>query len=196
MVGTGDILLFSDEDIVYDAGYEQRILDEFEKHPEAEAIMFSLENTSDWNLGRLQTDQFRRATRRSVTASGVWGLVIKKDVLLKHNLHFNQYFGPGTDAYSGEDTIFLQDIIKGGIRMYMSPVVIASIDQSTSTWFDGFTDKYYIVKGMVLAAAYPKLAPVLAVRSVYRMTRKAGCERSFRELRKLYFQGIKQFHKR
>ena len=34
-----DIVLFSDEDIVYDAGYEKRILDAFEAHPEADVVV-------------------------------------------------------------------------------------------------------------------------------------------------------------
>lgn len=39
---TADIILFSDEDIVYDAGYEQKILREFEKHPEADMLLFNM----------------------------------------------------------------------------------------------------------------------------------------------------------
>ena len=34
----GDIVLFSDEDIIYDAGYSDKVLKEFEKHPEADML--------------------------------------------------------------------------------------------------------------------------------------------------------------
>ena len=33
---TGDFLLFADEDIVYDSGYEQKVLEQFAQHPEAD----------------------------------------------------------------------------------------------------------------------------------------------------------------
>lgn len=38
----GDIVLFSDEDIVYDTGYERRILDAFAAHPEADLLLFNM----------------------------------------------------------------------------------------------------------------------------------------------------------
>ena len=36
------ICVFSDEDIVYDDGYEQKILDEFRKNPKADVLMFNV----------------------------------------------------------------------------------------------------------------------------------------------------------
>ena len=42
MRAEGDIVLFSDEDIVYDRGYEQRILDAFKAHPEADLLLFNM----------------------------------------------------------------------------------------------------------------------------------------------------------
>ena len=36
----------------------------------------------------------------------------KKETLERHNLFFNQTFGPGTENYCGEDTIFLMEMIK------------------------------------------------------------------------------------
>lgn len=190
-----DYVMFSDDDLCFVNNYEKIVCNEFKIHPEADAIMFSIENTGDWNLGKLASKKFRKATRRSVTASGVWGVVFKKTVLLKKNLHFNQFFGPGTDYYSGEDTIFLQDVIKSKMNIYMSPTVIAEIDQSESTWFEGFTDKYYIVKGAILAATYPGIAKLLAIRSAYRMSKKRDCTRKMKELFKLYKMGIEEYRK-
>ena len=34
----GDIVLFADDDIVYDDGYEELVINEFQKHPEAEMM--------------------------------------------------------------------------------------------------------------------------------------------------------------
>ena len=38
----GDIVLFSDEDIIYDRGYADKVLKEFEKHPEADMLRFNI----------------------------------------------------------------------------------------------------------------------------------------------------------
>ena len=38
----GDICLFSDEDIVYEPGYAEKISEEFEKNPDADMILFNV----------------------------------------------------------------------------------------------------------------------------------------------------------
>ena len=38
----GDIVLFSDDDIVYDDDYVKKVEEEFDKHPEADMIMFDV----------------------------------------------------------------------------------------------------------------------------------------------------------
>ena len=39
---TDEIVLFSDEDIVYKEGYNRMVTDAFEKHPEADALFFNV----------------------------------------------------------------------------------------------------------------------------------------------------------
>ena len=39
----GDICLFADEDIVYEKGYARMVTEEFEKHPEADMIVFNVQ---------------------------------------------------------------------------------------------------------------------------------------------------------
>ena len=39
MRAESDIVLFSDEDIVYDKGYEKRVLDAFEEHPDRKSVV-------------------------------------------------------------------------------------------------------------------------------------------------------------
>lgn len=72
----GDIVLFSDEDIQYDKGYEARILDAFAAHPEADFLLFNVRvgesratyytkayhRVHIWNAGRYPTYSF--AVRR------------------------------------------------------------------------------------------------------------------------------------
>ena len=39
---SNEIILFSDEDIVYDDGLEEKILEQFDAHPEADMILFNM----------------------------------------------------------------------------------------------------------------------------------------------------------
>ena len=130
-----------------------------------------------------------------MSSSGVWGVVIKQDVLKRNNLHFHEYFGPGTENYCGEDTIFLQEMINKGVKFYRSPVDIAAIDQTESTWFNGHDQKYFYVTGMVFATCYPKLCRLIVIRSAFRFSRKKDCKLSFFKILSAYNKGISKIKK-
>lgn len=189
-------IMFADDDQILVDGYEKIVLDVFDRHPGAEAIKFCVDAVHARNLGKSYSGKFKKAHILSVTSCGVQGLVIKRDVLLKHNLHFNEYFGPGTPYYCGEDSIFLQDILKKGIRLYLSPIVISTIYETGSTWYEGYTEKYFCVNGMILAAIYPQIAYLLAIRSAFRFSRRADCQMKFKDIFKCYCKGIGDYLRR
>ena len=194
---TADYVLFSDDDLVFENNYVQLIENEFLKHPEANAIKFNLYNISQSRKISMKSIQkFEPATRRNMGGSGVWGVVVKRDILKQHHLFFREDFGPGTDNYCGEDTIFLQDLVNAKIGFYRSPVIIAGIDQTTSTWFEGHNEKYFTVSGKIFAATYPLLAYLLAIRGAYRFSKRKDCSMGFIDILKCYCKGIREYNKR
>lgn len=188
-----DYIMFSDDDLTFFDGYEEAVLQEFEKHPKAQVIKFGLNNVGvKRKTSQGSCKSFFKANRRNVTSSGTWCLAIKKEILLKKNMHFNEYFGAGTENYCGEDTLFLQELINKKIKMFFSPVTIADINQDETCWFEGYNEKYFRVSGMVLATAYPKLANLLAIRSAYKFSKRKSCNMKFKAILKCYKQGIRQ----
>ena len=188
-----EYIMFADDDQVMVDGYEAVVMDAFARNKKAEAIKFCIEAVQARNLGKSYTGKYKRAGIRSVTSSGVQGLVIRRDVLLKYNLHFNEFFGPGTPLYCGEDSIFLQDLLKKGVKLYLSPEVISKIYEQGSTWYEGYTEKYFMVNGMILSATYPLLAYLLAVRSAYRFSKRKDCDMKFRNILRCYSNGIREY---
>ncbi len=189
-----DLIMFADDDLVLKDGYEEIILSEFETHPEAEAIKFNLYDMSKVRkLSMKKTEYFKKATRRNLSASGVCGLVIKRQVLIKNNLRFNENFGPGSENYCGEDSIFLQEVINKKINTYLSPVEIAGVDLTDSSWFDGYNEKYFYTAGKVFAVMYPKLGRLLAIRSAHRFLKRKKSDLKFKAILKCYFKGIKDY---
>ena len=187
-----DYVLFTDDDLVFADGYERMIEEEFERHPEAEAIRFNIhEMPSSRRLGMRRIERFERATRRNMSASGVWGVVVKNEILKKHSLRFHENFGAGTVNYCGEDTIFLMQMIDKKVKFYRSPVDIAGIAQMESSWYRGANEKYFTVAGAVLAEAYPKSAYLLAIRSAFRARRRKRGKLSLWRMLVCYFRGIR-----
>lgn len=190
MFDEAEYIMFSDDDLMFHDGYESIILEEFDRYPMADAIKFNLNCISKRKLAMGTIQKFRKAKRRQLSSYGVWGLVIKKDVLLDRNLCFNERFGPGTKNYCGEDSIFLQKMIKKGISLYVSPKYIADIDQSDSSWCEGWNEKFFTVGGMVIHECYPILSFVLVLRSAIRAYKRGKTELSFLEILKCYYKGI------
>ena len=188
-----EYVLFSDDDLVFVDGYEQLILDEFEKHPEAEAIKFNIHDLSKTRkISMRRIEQFEKATRRNMSSSGVWGIVVKRDTLKKHNLHFHENFGTGTENFCGEDTIFLMEMLDKKVRLYRSPVDIAGIDQTESTWFKGHNERYFTTVGMVLGTIYPVLAYPMAIRSAWKAYQRKDSGMGYWEILACYYRGIRK----
>lgn len=188
---TADFIIFADDDLVFNNGYEGLILAEFDNHPEAEAIKFNLHDLStERKISMKRIQRFERATRRNMSSSGVWGLAVRSNVLKKYNLHFHERFGPGAEFFCGEDTIFIMKMLDLGIKLYRSPIDIAGIDQTESSWFRGFNERYFITTGRVFQEIYPGLSYLLAVRSAYRFSKRKNCTIPFLQILKYYFEGI------
>lgn len=188
-----EYIMFSDDDLVFVSGYEKLILDEFEAHPEAEAIKFNIHDLSKTRkISMRRISVFEKATKRNMSSSGVCGLVIRADVLKKYNLRFREDFGPGTENYCGEDTIFLMEMLKKKIKLYRSPVDVAGIDQSESSWFQGHNEKFFTTIGKVFRIIMPKLAYLLAVRGAYRFSKRDDCTMGFSQILKCYIKGIQE----
>lgn len=187
-----DYILFTDDDLVFNDGYERIILTEFEKHPEAEAIKFNLHDLSKIRkISMSKIECFEKATRRNMSSSGVCGLVVKTETLKKHNLHFNENYGAGTDNFCGEDTIFIMEMLDKKIHFYRSPLDIAGIDQTVSTWNEGHNARYFMTCGMVLGTIYPMLSYLLVIRSAWKAYRRNDSGMSYRKILSSYYKGIK-----
>ena len=154
MRSTADIIQFADDDMVFSDNCSQDVLREFEAHPEADMILFGLESL---NPGRplLRIDRFARVSRREALKYGCARLAARRSKLFYNNLSFSLLFGGGAQYRSGEDTLFLQECIRKGLRVYKSPIKIADVRQDASTWFEGYTDQHYVDKGALMAAALP-----------------------------------------
>lgn len=156
LYASGDICLIADDDIRYVDNYEEIVIDAFKKVPNADVIIF---NTNMINykgkIKRNDTEKIRKAPKYK--NYGSVRIAFKRDVFLKNNIWFNVFFGAGGMFGSGEETLVIRELNRKGLKIYEYPMIIADVDYSTSTWFEGYNDKYFYNKGAFLCAAYPKL---------------------------------------
>ena len=154
MRADADIVEFADDDMVFTDTCREDVLREFERHPEADAILFSVESLNpDRPLRKIQ--RFERISSWKALKYGCARLAVRREKLIYNNLSFSLLFGGGAKYGSGEDSLFLQDCFRAGLKIYRSPVKVADVRQDGSSWFTGYTDKYYFDKGALFAALLP-----------------------------------------
>ena len=190
MRATADIVEFADDDMVFVDNYEEIVVREFEMHPEADAILFSIDSLNPDRPSH-RIDRFKRVNRFQGIKYGCARLAVRRSKLLYNNISFSLLFGGGTKYSAGEDTIFISDMIKAGMKVCISPQKVADVKQESSSWFNGFTDKFFKDKGSLIEAAFPSLSKILAVLLAVKNRRKYNT--TFGHLYKLYTAGMKEY---
>ena len=190
---TGDIILFADDDMIFVDDYEAIILNAFDKIKNADGVIFNVKSTNtERQIPQFKTD--KKASFKNVTALGVWGLVIKRDFLLRNNLWFSSLFGGGAKYSCGEDTLYLKTLFDKGANIYLNKQCIASVNQQESTWFQGYTDKFFYDKGVLYYMLNRRWAKLFSIYHIirHRNEYKAyGIKTAIRQM----FKGVDDFSK-
>lgn len=139
---TGDICLICDDDETLVDGYNDIIINAFQKHPEASVITFALDyKNKKFPLKEKKVGYFRAMKTNSIQ------IAFRRDQILKKSIQFDVTMGSGTGNGGGEEVRFLFDCLKKGLKIRYIPEIIASVANNGSQWFQGFTDKYFLDRG-------------------------------------------------
>jgi len=157
-----DVVLFSDEDIRYKDGYADLVLGEFEKHPNADMILFNFDVVEDRATYYIEKEH--RITRLNCGRYPTYSFAIKREKLHRANVTFSLLFGGGAKYSNGEDSLFVRECIKKGFRIIAVPVTLGKEEPRPSTWFNGYTKKFFYDRGVLYKPLYGALAKPLALR--------------------------------
>lgn len=161
----GDLLLFSDEDIRYDDGYALLVENEFINHPEADALFFNVrvcpERRTYYN-----TD-FKRVGTFNAGRYPAYSIAIRSRALENRNLRYSLLFGGGAKYSCGEDSLFIKDCLRAGLKMYRTTVEIGEEVPRPSTWFNGYGEKFFVDRGVLYHFLYGRYAWIWGFRFVF-----------------------------
>lgn len=181
----GDLVLFSDEDIVLAPEYKEKILDAYTALPDADMILFNVKVTPDrrtyWN------ESIRRVTRKNYGRYPAYSISAKLASLQRANAHYSLLFGGGAKYSNGEDSLFLRDCLRAGLKIYAHTACIGEEKERQSTWFSGYHEKFFRDRGVLYHHLYGSLALPLSLRFllVHRnvMCREIPVKKAFRIMR-------------
>lgn len=191
LMSSADILLFSDDDFTYNDGYAERVLRAFDELPDADMILFGGELTRNGEVYHVLHERTKRLHWWGAMKYGTYSIAVRRSSLLRHSIFFTQLFGGGCIYATGEDSKFILDCIRSGMRAYSYDYVLGRCAMDVSTCFFGYDEKYFYNKGAWLAASFPKGKHFMKWYFIFRFAKL--CELSRRQIRRQINKGIRGY---
>lgn len=139
---TADICLLCDDDEVFADGYEQKIISAYEQLPEADIIIFDIENhRAKWG------SEIKRLGYMDIMRVSSWQISFRRKALNDKKIRFDENMGAGTPNGAEEEFKLLSDCRRAGLKIYYYPAVIASVAQEQSTWRHGYDRTFFVNRG-------------------------------------------------
>lgn len=185
---TADISLFADEDIIYEPGYEQNVLAAFEEHPEADMLLFNIQAMPGRET--YHNDSFGRVRWYNSGRYPTYSFAVRTRKIHQNNITFSLLFGGGARYSNGEDSLFIRDCLRAGLKVYKVPVTIGHEKERESTWFTGYNTKFFFDRGVLYHYLYGRLAGLMALRFILAHRENMCQEIPWKEAYRLMRQGI------
>ena len=185
---TADICILADDDMQFSDTYEKTVIDVFNKY-NADIVIFNFINDKNDLIRKNNT--VKKINIFNYMNYGAARIAFNNNSIAKNNILFKEIFNGNPLPACGEDTLFLREALKKGLKIIAVPEALAKL-QSTreSTWFKGYTKEYFFDKGVILGIAHPILAIPFALFLV--LKHKEYSESGFSKLKifKEIFKGI------
>lgn len=183
MYASADICLLADDDMRYTDTYEQDIVKEFEMHPDADVMIFNI-GPVDGKRPQKQNRRTRKIGALTKMPYGAPRIAFRLDALRRSNVWFTTLFGGGCKYSNGEDSIFLAELRRAGLKIYTSNAYIGDVDMSDSSWFQGANEEFYFNKGAYLKAVHPVMTVVYDLYFLVRVQSNLSLKQRWLWLRK------------
>lgn len=183
-----ELIHFGDDDIIYDKGYSDKIIKEFDDHPEADMLLFNVKaqegRETYWNV------DFAPVTWKNYGRYPAYAIAARREKLLESGVKYSLLFGGGAPYMNGEDSLFLHDCLKAGLKIYRTTVALGHEEAGKSTWFNGYTDKFFYDRGVLYAFLYGSLANILGFRFLFKYRKEMCAEKGLFKCFRLLSDGI------
>lgn len=158
-----EILLLADDDVVYRDDMPEQVIAAFRENPKADVLIFGMDILKD---GQITERRHLKGGRLHVWNSmrfGTYRMAVRRSAIVKQGITFNRYFGGGCPFSAGEDSLFLKACFDKGLRLYAHEYVLGTCCKDRSTWFEGYHEKYFYDKGVLVRQLFPQTYVLMAM---------------------------------
>ena len=184
---TGEYILFVDSDDMLLEGALDTLLQTLHKKC-VDMILFNVKaqegRETYWNV------DFAPVTWKNYGRYPAYAIAARREKLLESGVKYSLLFGGGAPYMNGEDSLFLHDCLKAGLKIYRTTVVLGHEEAGESTWFKGYTDKFFYDRGVLYAFLYGSLADILGFRFLFKYRKEMCAEKGLFKCFRLLSDGI------
>jgi len=182
---SAEITIPTDDDVVFFPNLEDTIKTAFGHYPDADIITFqTIDATTNKLRKKYKKKPFKHNIRTLLKVSSI-EIAYKTKSINKHRIKYDEKFGLGTNKPTGEETIFLINALRKGLKIYYFPFPLCSHPLETSnTWYN---------KNLILAkgALFKKIFPITYLIAIilFAITKYKKSNFTFLKFLKLLFKG-------
>lgn len=189
MASTGDLILFADDDMVYNDDMPEAVAAAFRENPQADVLVFGIDIVKNGHIVEKRHLKKRRLHVWNAMRYGTVRIAARREAIVRGNITFHQCFGGGCTYSAGEDSLFIKACFDKKLRLYAHDYVLGTCCKDTSTWFAGYNEKYFYDKGALMRHLFPRMPHLMALYFGVRFKRQTDVP-VMRRL-KLMFAGVR-----
>lgn len=190
MRASSDVVLFADDDVVYYNNYEEKILNEF-TDPNVDVCIFNIQCVTPGKNNRVNSKKLRLHFFNAFHYGAV-RIAVRTESIRQANIFFSLLFGGGARYSAGEDSLFICECLRKGLKLYTSPEFIGEVSHDKSTWFRGYNDKYFHDKGILFKHISKRWGRLLCLQFAIRHRKMFRGEKTWIEAYRLMLKGMKR----
>lgn len=180
---TSDIILLADDDLVYVDNYQEIIEEAYRKNPKVDILCFWVKSRNPKRkVKRLLTSKIGYIKTMRICS---FQISMRRDSV--KGINFDENFGAGSVYNRGEESIFLCDCLRQGLKIKFVNQKIAEVEQKESTWYKGYSEEYFEKQGKIFKRMYPKFYKIMMLQFAIRKYPQYRKEVTFKKaLEKLF----------
>lgn len=186
-----DICVLSDDDVIYKKGFEKIIKEEYKKQKKYDILCFYVEShNKQRKVKKMITSKIGKIRAMKICS---FQITFRRDKIINNNIEFDENFGAGTYYDRGEETIFLWECLKKGLKIKFINKKIGDINQDKSSWFEGYNLEFLKKQGAVFYRLSPKWYYALILQYALRKYKLYCRNLKIIEAVKIMQQGAKEY---
>ena len=122
-------------------------------------------------------------------------IAFRRNAFVEKSIVFDELIGSGTQFKMGEENSLLFSCLRKKLKIRFEPKEIADLHIGESTWFNGYTDDYFVGRGAAFASMSRLFSFLLILQFAVRKYKRYRKDCSFIRAIKMMNEGKKRYIK-